>query len=252
MSSNQVLASSPGECCLKTVQHTGTAVGSWENIGSFNTYKSLPPHKTTYDRILLFFCDVFGPEYINNQLLIDYFASNGYLVVAPDCFEGKAIFKVDRGPDFDLFKWIQPYRERATKLLPSWIDAIKSKYGHENTKYVTVGYCFGGPDVVNLTATDWLAAGAFVHPAFLTEDQFRNVKQPLFLSCAEIDQTFPSASRHRAEVILAEIKANYHVQVFARVEHGFGIRGDPNIPEQKWAKEESARSILGWFDRFCS
>jgi hypothetical protein len=49
------------------------------------------------------------------------------------------------------------------------------------------------------------------------------------LSFAETDQTFPTESRHRAEGILAEIKATYHVQVFSGVVHGFATRGDPTI-----------------------
>lgn len=49
------------------------------------------------------------------------------------------------------------------------------------------------------------------------------------LSFAETDHTFPTESRHRAEVILAEVKATYHIQVFSGVVHGFATRGDPTV-----------------------
>ena len=80
MSDSKVLASPPGECCTKTVQHSGTAVGVFEDLNGVNTYVSYPPtRQERYRRVIFFFADVFGPMYINNQLIMDYFASKGIL-----------------------------------------------------------------------------------------------------------------------------------------------------------------------------
>lgn len=49
----------------------------------------------------------------------------------------------------------------------------------------------------------------------------------------ETDSTFPKESRRRAEDILEEIKATYHVQIFSGVSHGFGTRGDPNVENSR-------------------
>lgn len=54
----------------------------------------------------------------------------------------------------------------------------------------------------------------------------------------EHDITFPTSERHRAEEILAEIKATYHVQVFSGVEHGFAARGDITL--------ENIRKLVHW------
>ena len=51
--------------------------------------------------------------------------------------------------------------------------------------------------------------------------------------CVETDQTFPKESRRRAEDILEEVKATYHVQIFSGVTHGFGTRGDPNVENSR-------------------
>lgn len=256
MSDSKVLASPPGECCTKTVQHSGTAVGVFEDLNGVNTYVSYPPtRQERYRRVIFFFADVFGPMYINNQLIMDYFASKGYLVLGPDYFEGDFVFHhYGVEPDFDLGKWVGPKREKAYQLVPTFVDAAKAKFGTTETKYAAVGYCFGGPDVLGLTATDWLAAGAIAHPAMLDEDHFVNSKRPLFLSCAETDHTFPTDARHRSEELLRDsaFKPEYHFQVFARVAHGFAIRGNPDVPHERWAKEQSANGIIGWFDRFCN
>ena len=49
----------------------------------------------------------------------------------------------------------------------------------------------------------------------------------------EIDKSFPKESRRRAEDILEEVKATYHVQVFSGVAHGFGTRGDPEAENSR-------------------
>lgn len=72
------LAEAPGECCIKTVQHSGTPRGTIEKIADVETYIT-PPSTTALlnQRILLFFADVYGPLYINSKLILDYFASFG-------------------------------------------------------------------------------------------------------------------------------------------------------------------------------
>ncbi|KAJ7666979.1 hypothetical protein DFH06DRAFT_1295087 [Mycena polygramma] len=76
----------------------------------------------------------------------------------------------------------------------------------------------------------------------LTEDQIKNLK--------ETDHTFPAEFRRRAEDILVEKKAQYQVQLFSGVSHGFATQGDSEQPDNRYAKEESARGIVGWFTRF--
>lgn len=72
-----VLAKSPGEHCVTGVRHSGDPVGEVKEIGGLDTYVSLPPQGLTVKGVLLFYADVYGPLYINNKLLQDYFASQG-------------------------------------------------------------------------------------------------------------------------------------------------------------------------------
>ena len=143
---------------------------------------------------------------------------------------------------------------------------------------------------------------AFAHPAKLTEDHFKKLKSmdihslvptyteqhckfrasaPFMRRCVnnfslsswswttlEFDFTFSTESRRRAEDILIETKATYHIQLFSGVVHGFATRGDPNVENSRkfpiisfrgfnrhlpitgWAKEHAARTVIEWFDRF--
>lgn len=84
-----------------------------------------------------------------------------------------------------------------------------------------------------------------------------------------MDITFPPKSRHTSEEILTEKKATYHYQLFSGVVHGFALRANLEIENQRrsnelclirylsqkslnlgWAKEQSAKGIVGWWNRF--
>ena len=71
-----VLAGPPTECCLRTVHHTGDAQGAVEDYAGVKTYVARPPSGDT-SKVILYFADLFGPLYINAQLTMDYWASNG-------------------------------------------------------------------------------------------------------------------------------------------------------------------------------
>ena len=77
-----VLASPPGECCVQGVKHFGEPSGETIAIAGIQTYISKPPVKASSQdssskKIILYLADVFGPFYVNAQLLQDYYASHG-------------------------------------------------------------------------------------------------------------------------------------------------------------------------------
>ncbi|KAJ7773661.1 Alpha/Beta hydrolase protein [Mycena maculata] len=249
MSSSATIAHPHCEDCFKGVKHSGTPVGKTVTIADVPTYVSDPPAGASgTKKVVLFFSDVYGPLFLNNQLVQDYFASQGFVVAGIDYFLGDPVH-IHTEEGFDRSAWFEKARKQADEVLPKWLEEVRKLYGADS-KYCAVGYCFGAPYVMELGATDDIVAGAFAHPAALNEDHFKKLKQPLLLSCAETDFTFSLEFRRRAEDILVENKAQYQIQVFSRVQHGFAVRGDPEVPDARWAKEESARGIIGWFGRF--
>ncbi|OSD01127.1 alpha/beta-hydrolase [Trametes coccinea BRFM310] len=254
-----------GACCTRTVPHAGVARGTVETIAGLETYVSRPfpgpgcagtkagdDHEEgegdSERRVILFFADVFGPLYINSKLAMDYWAAHGYLVLGVDYFEGDSSAHHQGEPGWDVDEWVVPFRTSAARITPPWIEAVREKYAGPNTTFFTVGYCFGGPFVMDLLADDWVTAGAMAHPAFLDEGHFRRLKQPLLISSPEDDFTFPSPARRRAEDIMAAQKSTYYIQIFSGAFHGFATRPDPRLRAERWAKEESASAVLRWFD----
>ncbi|KAN0087421.1 Dienelactone hydrolase family domain containing protein [Tylopilus felleus] len=245
------LTGPPGTCCWTAIKHTGDSVGRVESLGGLDTYISEPPANAVSGpdrKVLLFFADAYGPLFINGKLLQDHFAAQGFLVLGPDYFFGAPVQNLP--PDRDKVAWAQEARVAAIKVFPQWFEKVKATYGTERTKYVAVGYCFGAPFVLDLAAEGSIVRGAIAHPGFLEDSHFRKLNRPLLLSCAENDFTFPREARRRAEDILISNRSTYFFQIFSGVSHGFAVRGDPNVPHARWAKEESARGITQWFLRF--
>ncbi|OJT14002.1 Protein AIM2 [Trametes pubescens] len=271
-----------------TVPHSGAARGTTEQIAGLTTYVARPaaPHAGGL-RVIMYFADVFGPLYLNGQLAMDYWAEHGYLVLGVDYFEGDSAAHHKGEEGWDVDEWVIPFRTSAARITPPWIAAVKKRYGacrlsaslakgdfslslseirgtgHEVLhcwwvdtllgsgrieKTARTGYCFGAPFVMDLLATDWVTAGAFAHPAFLDEGHFERIERPLLMSSPEDDFTFPHAARRRAEDILVARKATYFIQIFGGATHGFATRPDPAVRGDRWAKEESARAVVRWFD----
>ncbi|KAI1424505.1 Alpha/Beta hydrolase protein [Xylaria sp. FL1777] len=251
--SGEYLAKPSGLCCLGGTIHEGEARGRWEVIEGVETYIATPTETKANGHILLYFPDVWG-MFPNGFLIMDAFADAGYLTFGIDYFRGDPVWKhrKDRNdksdPNFDYEAWKKKHTAFADEAVPGWVQAVSTQYGKPNAKIACVGYCFGAPYVCSELAKGTVSAGAFAHPAFLKDHHFRNIRKPLFLSCSEIDHTFDVPSRRRALDILREEKKVYHYQLFAGVQHGFALRGDPNDPYQRWVKEQSLAGIVNWFD----
>ncbi|TFK21073.1 alpha/beta-hydrolase [Coprinopsis marcescibilis] len=249
------LAGPLGKDCLQGSKYTGEPKGKNLTIAGMPTYVSEASRHGDHSsgngvaKVIMFFSDVFGPFYINNELLQDYFASKGFHVLGPDYFFGDPIQNHDGEAGFNQTEWMDKSIQQADANLPGWITKVKETYG-PNAKYSAVGYCFGAPHAMNIGASDDVVATAFAHPAFLTEDHFNLLRKPLLMSCAETDVTFPTESLRRSHDLLSQQNATYHLQIFSNTTHGFATRSDPEDPNSTWAKEQSAKSVVEWFNRF--
>jgi dienelactone hydrolase len=175
MSSNKPIAGPHSDHCFTGVKHTGEPVGKTAEFGGLSTYVSEPRGEAK--GIILFFADVFGPFFINNQLLQDYFADNGttifrsylqrtkrlqlatvgFLVLGIDYFFGDGFHKHSE-PDFDRNTWIEVARARADAETPKWLQAVREHYGTDKN-YAAIGYCFGATYTLDLAGTDQVLAG---------------------------------------------------------------------------------------------
>lgn len=191
--------------------------------------------------------DVFGHDFINNQLVADEFARRGYFVVVPDIFSG------DPSPptipaDFRE-NWLPKHTPEVTEpIVEKALAAVKNEY---KPKFIVCsGYCFGAKYTIKLLGKSEIDVAAVFHPSFVTIEEVKSIKGPLFIGAAENDEIFPPELRHQTEAALAEMKATYQVNLFSGVYHGFAVRGDISIAEVKYAKEQVLLDAVCFFKRF--
>ncbi|KAK4628952.1 Hydrolase pyvD [Fulvia fulva] len=250
------LAKPSGDCCLKGHMHVGNPRGKFETIAGVDTYVVSPNPGKSNGHILFYYADVYG-MFTNAQLVMDEFADAGFLTLGLDYFNNDPIFLHRNGPQeskegFDFEAWKAKYSEFAEKKVPEWTAEVKRMYGQPSTKYGCVGYCFGAPYVCNSLADGTCQAGGFAHPAFLKDHHFRNLKAPLFLSCAEVDHTFGTESRNKAVDMMIEDAKEYSLQLFHGVEHGFALRANLDVAYEAWVKEQSLKSLAGYIEFWLS
>lgn len=82
-----ILAKPADFCCLRGSIHSGEPRGQIEQIEGVDTYVATPDAKVSNGNVILFFPDAFG-LHINNFLVMDAFASCGYLTLGVDYFLG--------------------------------------------------------------------------------------------------------------------------------------------------------------------
>ncbi|KAK7431953.1 hypothetical protein QQZ08_001572 [Neonectria magnoliae] len=110
-----------------------------------------------------------------------------------------------------------------------------------------VGYCFGGEYVVHHYKTA-SSSGFVAHPSFVEPEELAVITGLLSIAAAETGSIFPIEKRRELERIFIETKQEYQINLFSGVEHGFSVRGDPNVKVQRFAKEQAFHRAVSWLD----
>ncbi|KAI1491572.1 dienelactone hydrolase [Biscogniauxia mediterranea] len=230
--------------CTTGHLHHGEAKGKIRSIEGISTYYAVPPGGSKEHAILIL-TDVMGHKFINNQLLADNFAANGYFVVMPDLFQGDAV-SLNRPDDFDVDAWLKNH-------LPKHIDPVISTILQEMSrigckKIGAAGYCLGGRYVARFLKPDIFQAGFVAHPSNMEAEDVLEVEGPLSLACADNDDTFTTERRHQTERLLRQSKKMFQVTLYSDVVHGFAVRAESGNRRAKFAKEQAFLQAIQWFD----
>ncbi|KAJ4475494.1 dienelactone hydrolase endo-1,3,1,4-beta-D-glucanase [Lentinula aciculospora] len=187
------------EDCIKGIRHEGNPEGRWETLNGVESYVGTPSGEYRKDTVLLFVCDVFGPQLPNAQLLVDDFASNG-IKEPPDLFEKDGIpfdflESEENRQAFDLPAWLGRHgpAESSRPLLDKVITALKDQ---GVTMFAATGYCYGGRLVFDLAFENITSASIANHPSLLEspddlEKYFTTSRAPLLLNTCSDDELFP-------------------------------------------------------------
>jgi len=239
--------------CLRMCLRT-PLLGTYEEINGIKTYVATPKTNYPKDKAVLYLPDVFGLELLNNRLLADDFARNGFKVYAPELFEGDPVSQdaFNPGSNFDLMKWLPKHTpEHTGKRVRKVIDGLKEQ---GIIIYGATGYCYGTRLSFDLAFDNVIQAAAIAHPSFLQPQDYdtyiQKSKAPLLINTCEFDELFPPSLAKTADEKFASFAPGYRRVHFEGVHHGFATRGDLNDPTVKAAKEGAFKASVEWLIKY--
>ncbi|KAI0263059.1 alpha/beta-hydrolase [Gloeopeniophorella convolvens] len=244
--------------CFQGVRHEGVPEGKFVDIGGVKTYTATPTADYPNDKAVIFLTDAFGVGLINNQLLMDDFARNGFKVHGPDVFgDDHAPFDLLVAMDpikFDIPAWIE--RHPSVRTLPTVQKVISTLRSQGVTGFAAVGYCYGGRLTFDLAFTNETVVSTVSHPSLLQpkdlERYFHDSRAPLLINSCEIDLQFGKEKQDLADEILGNdrFSPGYQRVHWPGCEHGFAVRGDMNDAKVKAGKEGAFENAVQWFQRY--
>jgi dienelactone hydrolase len=231
--------------CFKGVIHShSTPTGHIETLFGKETYIATPPSTSTSTSTILFCCDAFGLNLINNKLLADQYATlTGFRVLVPHLIPGGGISLnvmsvmdtlSDKVAWYDIFgqlrrivaillaiRYFAPFMMRANppKAMPNILAFARKVKASlpPGAKLGVCGFCWGGYPATALCSETAVKGGGerlidasfCAHPSALKApemivDAITKYKVPYSLAHAGLDFNLTSEKVDEGEAILRE------------------------------------------------
>lgn len=215
--------------------------GNIQELGGLQTYVTGDQDSKL---AILLAADAFGYEAPKLRSLADKVAASGFLVVVPDLFHGDP-FSFDKPRE----AWASAHTpDKGCEDAKSVVEALKSS-GVE--KVGAAGFCWGGMVVVRLAKYDCIDAAVLLHPGPITEEQINEVKCPISILGAEIDNYAPPELLQKlGEVLSAKSEIDSFVKIFPGVGHGWTVRYDDDNEHAVKSAQESHEDLMNWLTKY--
>nr|CAB3461551.1 unnamed protein product [Digitaria exilis] len=228
------------QCCDNPPALNPTG-GEGKVVDSFGGLKAYLAGSNDAKAAVILISDVFGFEAPNLRKIADKVALSGYFVVVPDFLHG------------------DPYvPENAEKPLPVWMKSHPPKMGFQEAKQVIAALKEKGMSsigaagmvVVELAKTQEIQAVVALHPGPVTVEDIKEVKCPISILGAEIDQMSPPELVKQFEQVLsANSEVAHFVKIFPGVAHGWSVRYNHDDAAAVKSAKEALEDTINWFNK---
>lgn len=198
-----------------------------EDIVYFENYKGFlarPETEGAYPGIIMIH-EWWGlNQNIKNQA--QELAKEGYIVLAVDLFG-----TVTDKPEEARKQTMSLNQEKALLNMQSGIETLKSKGA---TKIGSLGWCFGGAQSLQLSATNSLDATVIYYGNLIEDRQkLQNIKSPILGIFGDQDAQIPVAKVDLFKNNLNELGINNQINVYPGVGHAFANPSNPNFAKNE-------------------
>ncbi|KAL2256929.1 hypothetical protein VTK26DRAFT_912 [Humicola hyalothermophila] len=208
--------------------------------------------------------DLLGWTFPNTRLLADYYAAEvGATVYVPDFFGGEVLPRalVTSGA-FDALG-LPSFLRRNPKTArgPEMASFARFLRGRHR-RLGAIGFCYGGWGVFHvgqamacvhsarddsdalLPLVDCISTA---HPSLLEMEEMRRVGVPVQILAPERDVAFTEELKAFALAEIPKLSVPFDYQIFPGLEHGFAVRGDPEVENEVRGMERAKRAAVAWF-----
>ncbi|KAG8370175.1 hypothetical protein BUALT_Bualt14G0089900 [Buddleja alternifolia] len=201
--------------------------GSVEEIRGLKTCATGNQHSKL---AILMIADAFGYEAPKLRKLADKIAASGFLVVVPDFYYGDPYTP-------------EQYEDKGCEDAKTVVAALKAK----GVSKVGVAGMVG----VRLAKFDCIDAAILLHPGPITVEEINEVKTPIAILGAQIDNHAPpELLKQLGDVLSAKAEVDSFVKIFPGVGHGWTTRYNDNDESAVKSAEESHLDMLNWFNKY--
>jgi len=178
--------------------------------------------------------------------LVDRFAAEGFVAIAPDLYHGKTTTSPDEAGKLLMELDV----ERAAKEIAAAGDYLLRRPECTSRKFGIVGFCMGGALAQHVAATDPQvgAAVSFYGGFKKVQTQWENLDAPILLIYGENDQGVPAAQGRELGQKLQKLGKNADMVVYPNANHAFFNDTRPEVYNPE-AAEDAWRRTLELFRR---
>ena len=180
------------------------------------------------------------------QDVVDRFAAEGFLAIAPDLYHGKTT----TSPDEAGRLLMELDAERAAREIAAAGDYLLQQPKCSSKKYGVVGFCMGGALAQYAATKDADHVGAMVsfYGGFKqVEPDWASLQAAALLIYGEKDRGVPPENGRQLEAKLEALGKNYEVVIYPDADHAFFNDTRPNY--QPEAAADAWRRTLELFRR---
>jgi carboxymethylenebutenolidase len=192
--------------------------------GQFDCYLVLPDGNTKVPALVIA-CAIHGVDRDIRQIA-DEFASQGYVVAAPDLFWRTVPGPLERDDDRTKGRG-QPRLERIRAGETDMRDTLAEvrKLPQFNGRAATMGFCYGGPYAILGPKRLGYDAGVSCHGTQLIDyiKELEGVTQPVCINWGDRDHAAPPEVQEAYRKVAARMK-NVEVNIFPGIDHGYMMK----------------------------
>lgn len=207
--------------------------------GEFSAYLAVPG--TPNGSVLVVLQEIFGVN-VNIRGIVDGFAADGYVAIAPDLFwRQESGVQLDPSSEADRNKAMLLNSKLDQNLAvvdaAASVDAARS-YGSASAGAVAVGYCLGGKLAYLMAARGRVKTAVSYYGVGIQGalDEAANIQGRVLLHIAEKDTLCPPEAQQKIRAALSQLDSRGVVVTHPDVGHAFARSGAASFSAQATAR----------------